>query len=1381
MKLNDIEIIKELYSGKRSVVYRGIHKNKHVIVKFLKNDYPSVEEIQASNREFQLLKNLNFPNIIRVQFIDRIQNNIVLVFEDIGGKSLQDILSEKQKIALPEFFTISMQITEGLRDIHNLNIVHRDLKPQNIIFNADTNLVQIIDFGLAKVMDRENALSIKHSLEGTMSYISPEQTGRMNRSVDYRTDFYSLGVTFYQLLSGVLPFISEDQVELIHCHMARDPNPLFEYGIPVPISNIVMKLMNKIPEDRYQSAEGILNDLIEVQNLYYNSKSSKSKNSFQNKEYQPGRNDTTSKFLIPEMLYGRGKESLKLFTAFKKITKGERKTLVLSGESGSGKTALVNEVHKPLIEYRGFFISAGFERNRSTHLKKILTDLLTDLFGQINTQRETVLQHFKSVLKSSLKENQVYISRLIPEAKFLLDSDDSITNDPEDSQYYKIVTKLIHDVSSTDHPLVIYIDDLQFADSESLTDLFRFLSFPDFKYLMTVLSIQTDSNQNQNDFKSFWEGIRSTGMEVIELPMKPLKIDDINRLTSDTLKCDWESSMQISEILYEKTGGNPRHVHLQLEDLYRKELVYFENKWKWKIEEIRRIPYSENRIQRILSSLPNLDKTTSSILFLTSCLKSDFSIDIINSLLGLKSDSIDRALNILIEEKYLLRNESNFQFIDSRLKERIYKKLTSSKRKNLHKKIAGFYKKLSESDRSNSSKYIYEIADHLKLSGKPNDGDALESYIQIQLAAREKAEASGLYKEALDYLNQAKSYLSIKPIINHETINEIYHSLIYLKFRLGDYTDAEKDYNFLQSQNLTDSERISSYTIYAGLLYRRNRFRETLDLCLQTLDLLNERIESEEEAQIIFGNFDLIIERRNTSHLVDSRFQKSDKNSEAIMEILPFAILSAQALSLSIFSQLIAKMLKYTMEKGFFPTSPLAFFFYSQILITHRDKITSGLIVSDLAQKSGIENKKGYLSQALYYFLSSKFEIISETKRYPIFSLKKSIATSKKEKDFQTFFQSINHLFINFLSRRKNFEQIQSEIEIWLDSYDIKHYPEEEILLVLQKEFIKTLSSDQGNRFDFETNLKKNENIRNVLEENIPSKFTLYYNYCRAFIELMTGDPEEALRYSDRSLQNEFIPLDILLIIEFQFLNTYLRLIIALNQWINEKDVITTKWNDSIKSGVIFIKKWSEYSSINFSHKYNLLKAGSDLISNELSGFIENLNKSLEHSKNYGFLFEEALAHEIYILFWGSKNQEQFVKAGAIEAHYAYERWGCSSKTQNMESIFPFLKRENREYRYGRNRLADPGTTGTTIASIQTSKSTFNAHKNEVLDFNSVLKASQTISGEIELGRLLSKMIRILMEVSGGDTGIFILVDRDKNHELVMHVEAENRLRSKKL
>lgn len=405
-----------LVQAERTQVYRGrrLADGQPVILKTNTNEYPTPAETARLKHEFDFNQQLNLPGVIRVLELVQHGSRTWLVVEDIGGESLKGLL-EQGRVDLEGTLQIAVQVVQVLGQLHQRNIVHRDVKPHNLIVNVKTWEARLTDFEHASVLDRESqAITSPDRIEGTLAYMSPEQTGRMNRAIDYRTDFYSLGVTLYQALTGVLPFEAHDPMEWVHCHIARTPEPPHARNAAVPeaVSAIVMKLLAKTAEERYQSAYGLRRDLEACLTRIRAGTSLAG--------FVPAQHDSSEKFQIPQQLYGRDAERAELLRMFKRVAEGSTGMMLICGYSGIGKSALVNEVQKPIVEERGYFTSGKFDQFERGVPYSAFIRAFTELLRQILTSDEAVLGDWRKDLLKALGPNAQVVVEVIPELEAII-------------------------------------------------------------------------------------------------------------------------------------------------------------------------------------------------------------------------------------------------------------------------------------------------------------------------------------------------------------------------------------------------------------------------------------------------------------------------------------------------------------------------------------------------------------------------------------------------------------------------------------------------------------------------------------------------------------------------------------------------------------------------------------------------------------------------------------------------------------------------------------------------------------------------------------------------------------------------------------------------
>ncbi|MEM8780469.1 MAG: AAA family ATPase, partial [Cyanobacteria bacterium P01_G01_bin.49] len=463
MIINGYQIREKIYESSQSFIYRGYRDqdNLPVIFKTIKESYPNSITLSQFKQEYEILKNLNFPGVIKTYGLEQYQNSLVIILEDFGGVPLNFLLNQKL-LTLKECLEICLKIVDSLADIHRADIIHKDINPTNIIIQPETQQVKLIDFGISTQLSSEDAsLCDPNLIEGTLAYMSPEQTGRMNRKIDYHTDFYSLGVTFYEMLTGQLPFTTDDPIELVHFHLAKQPVSPHQVNPEIPpiISSICLKLLTKTAEERYQSAEGVKADLTKC--LAEITKNSTIKN------FVLGQKDISEKFQIPQKLYGREEEIKSLIDSFEKVMQGQNEMVLVSGYSGIGKSVLIKEINPIITQKRGYFITGKFEQFKRDIPYSSVIQACQELVYQLLTECDQKINQWRQEILTALGINGQVIIDVIPEIEQIIGPQPEIPQleaTQAQNRFNLVFQNFLKVFTKAQHPLVIFLDDLQWAD-----------------------------------------------------------------------------------------------------------------------------------------------------------------------------------------------------------------------------------------------------------------------------------------------------------------------------------------------------------------------------------------------------------------------------------------------------------------------------------------------------------------------------------------------------------------------------------------------------------------------------------------------------------------------------------------------------------------------------------------------------------------------------------------------------------------------------------------------------------------------------------------------------------------------------------------------------
>ncbi|NET48335.1 MAG: serine/threonine-protein kinase PknK, partial [Merismopedia sp. SIO2A8] len=545
-----------IYQGPRTTVYRAIRPDTQqpVVVKVLSEEYPSFAELVRFRNQYTIAKNLPISGIIPPLSLNPCGNGYALVMEDLGNISLEEY-TQQNVLSLTDVLDIAIQLADILHDLHQQRVIHKDIKPANILIHPDSDRIKLIDFSIASLLPKESqAIQSPSSLEGTLAYLAPEQTGRMNRAIDYRTDFYALGITLYQLLTTQLPFTSNDPLELIHCHIAQQPTAIEQFNPETPqiVAAIVAKLMAKNAEDRYQSALGLKYDL--EQCLI------QAKEHGEIAEFTLGQRDLTDHFLISEKLYGREAEVQLLLNAFDRVSQGSSELMLVSGFSGIGKTAVVNEVHKPITQRRGYFIKGKFDQFNRNIPFSAFVQAFRDLVEQLLSENDVKLQNWKSEILDALGENAQVIVDLIPKLEHIIGEQPSapeLSGTAARNRFNLLFQRFIQVFTTAEHPLVIFVDDLQWADSASLNLIQVLMAEAQTGYLLMLGAYRDNEVFAAHPLMLTLNEMASVQAVPITMTLQALSQSSLNQLVADTLHVSLPVAQPLTKLVMQKTQGNP--------------------------------------------------------------------------------------------------------------------------------------------------------------------------------------------------------------------------------------------------------------------------------------------------------------------------------------------------------------------------------------------------------------------------------------------------------------------------------------------------------------------------------------------------------------------------------------------------------------------------------------------------------------------------------------------------------------------------------------------------------------------------------------------------------------------------------------------------------
>jgi len=1336
----EYKIVKELYFGVY-VVYYGISlkTNSEVLIKTTASEYPNSHEFDKLRKEFEIGSGFNHENIIK--YIEYFEHNHkpYLVLEYFDAIPLSSLIY-KNKVTIPDFLKIAIQIASALEEIHKNNIVHKDINPNNILINESNYKLKIIDFGISSILKRQiQTVSNLNKLEGTVSYISPEQSGRMNRSIDYRSDFYSLGVTLFELLTQHLPFPSTDLLEVVHSHIAKAPPNirLLNPDIPYEMSNIILKLLEKNPEMRYKSSAGLIYDL-------------------ENLPKELGKEDYSPIFQIPEKLYGREKQIEILLASYENME--SHKMILVSGYSGVGKSALIREIHKPILREKGIFLSGKFDQFQKTIPYFAFKNVFEELIRYILSGNQQSIESWKTSLKSALGTNGKIITNLVPNFEKLIGKQPDLEElDPTSSlnRFQSVIVKLFKGLSNPSHPLVVFFDDLQWIDSASLRLMEVLMNESDLKNFLFIGAYRDNEVMISHPLALFIKNYENSNRGINTIHLEALRLEAIVEFLSDTFSLSEGKIRDFAELLLNKTGGNSYFIKLLLNQLYDEGYIDFtnHNSWYWDLNEIKKFSVTDNVVEMAVRKINKLSQSVIEVLKIAACIGNRFEINLISIISNIPIQDLNLILVKAIQDEviYISAKEEDFiyyKFIHDRIQQASYSLIPEEERKSTHLKIAKLLLKDKPLD-----DYLFDIANQFQQSiDLINDPKEKINYANIFLKAGLKAHESAAYNQSYQYLKVARNLLPKNSWSSEYdlTLNILTaYAKASLLIREYGVMNAIADEVIQNAKTILDKVPIFEIKI----LYHsyKTELHEAVNASREVLYLLGVILPKKPKLKDIFIYlFKAKFALRGKSMVdLENLPVMTDPNLLAASRIITSAASAAYFTSAEMLSCMFLSGVTISAKHGNSPYSAYFYSGYALLLCGALNDVVGGEKFGQLALKlldKFDANSLRCRTNFLYHAFTSHWT-------HPLRdSLKKYMKAYEYGIDFGDLEYATGNLLFHAMSSLnigRNLVDLNQEIINYTQF--ISHSGQERnlnVYLVIQQ-FVHNLldlSKDPtiltGQSYDEEIGIQKSENNNDVMA------LCWIYLY-KSILLYMFNKTEEAFEVIKKI--EPLLPG--ILAQNLVYLASFYESLIYLDYFAGKK--IPRKFHNKIKKNVKKLNAWSKYSNENLKHKYLLIVAKQSEKSGNIQKIISFYANAINQAKQNGFIHEEALSNELIGNFLLSIGLEKIASPYLRDAYYLYERWGAKAKLKQMQTYY--LETPSKIHFAIKRRSSDQNPAKINSSSLSTSSKTIS-----FIDTTSALKTTHLISSEILLDELLTKFMRISSENAGATNGFLILRNKDR-------------------
>jgi predicted ATPase/serine phosphatase RsbU (regulator of sigma subunit)/tRNA A-37 threonylcarbamoyl transferase component Bud32 len=1367
--ISGYQILTQIYESANSEVYRAIRETdgQRVILKVLKQDYPTPAELTRYKQEYEITRTLNQEGVVKAYGLEKYQNTLVMFVEDFGGESLK-ILTKNKPFSLGEFLSIAIKVATRLGQIHSAQIIHKDINPANIVLNPETQQLKIIDFGISTRLTRENpTLKNPKVLEGTLAYISPEQTGRMNRSLDYRTDFYSLGVTFYELLTVKLPFETDDDLELVHCHLAKQPlfpseiNPL----IPPVLANIVMKLMAKNAEDRYQSAWGLKADL---ENCLQQLESTENIDDF-----TLATQDISDKFKIPQKLYGREAEIQTLLTAFDRVSHQSfsadnkdfrgSKLILIAGYSGIGKSALVREIYKPITEKKGYFIAGKFDQFQRNIPYSAVVQALGELIKQLLTETEAELNQWREKVLANLGVNGQVIIDVIPELELIIGKQPAVPElgaNESQNRFNFVFQNFIKVFTQAEHPLALFLDDLQWADGASLK-LMQLLMSGDVQGLFLIGAYRDNEVSPAHPLMLTVDEIAKTGAIIERLFLSPLDLVTVAQLIGDALKTTPENVKILAKLVLLKTGGNPFFINEFLRSLYTEKLLQFNRislSWDWDLDDIKKRGFTDNVVELMTGKIKRLPPETQDILKIGAAIGNQFDLPLVSAFESTGLRNIIDSLDIAVSENLVmpldtrenielaLLNTPNYElpeykFVHDRVQQAAYSLIPEDQKQATHLHIGQLLQaKASEIEKEEK---LFDIVEHFNLGkGLINQPKEREALAKLNLKAGEKARHSNAYTAAKVYLQIGMELLTANcwKTQYYLTLN-LYVTATEVAYLNGDFEAMEHMAAKVFQEARTILDQVKTYEILIIAHIARSQTLNAIDIARDALKQLGVELPTEADQVKIDQALQSLAKKlqdRSIEELVNLPVMTDIKTQAAIqlLGLLFSAIIQGMP---SLMPLLSSMMVSLSLQFGNAPASTVGYLIHGVMLCSVLADVKTGYRFGKLALNLLDRfNAREFKSQILAVF-SSWIQHHQEAIRATIPMAKDGYMAGMETGDFLYAGYNLTVCFEGNLYGGVEIDTWEAKLADSSAAFaQVKQYSAQMLLDMTwqtAKNLRETLSTPDcliGTAYDETVMIPKHHQDNNV------TALGMVYIY-KLTLAYLFGNNTDALNYIAQTKQYLMGVSGLIFFPIFHFYASLTHLaLFPVQSEIEKADILA-----QVETHQTTLHQWVQNAPMNYLHKWHLVEAEKYRVLGNKAEAIEHYDRAISLAKEHQFLNEEALANELAAKFYLNWGKEKIAKDYMQSAHYAYTLWGATAKVKDLEKKYPQLFTLT---------LATSRIKGTT-----TTRTSTGVDSGATLDLATVMKASQAISGEIVLEKLLVSLMKIIIQNAGAQLGYLVL------------------------
>lgn len=1356
--------VKRLHQGRACTVSRVIQSGSDttVVVKQLHIKRCSSEEIGRLQHEYEILRQTDIAGVARALDLIETESGPAILMADLGGQPLRQWISAGD-YDWPQWLAAMLRVTELLGRLHEARITHRQINPDHILINPETGDAQLVDFSFSTRLSREPASWNTPLLAAkNLPYIAPEQTGRINRAIDYRTDYYGLGATLYELLTGRPPFSGQELLDVVHCHIARQPDAPHRVNrtLPPMVSEIVLKLLAKDASQRYQSAGGLAHDLGLCLEQWNRNRSVR--------YFQVGVRDVSARFQVPQRLYGRERMLGDLADVYNACAAGGQALVLISGYTGVGKSSLVHELRQYINEHGGHFSSGKFDQFRRNRPYFALLQSLQSLVRQVLSEPEGRIAQWRALLLERLGSGAPTLLRLIPELRPILGAETDETGAPplDEQSRYLLFTRLLGAFSSADRPLVLFLDDLQWADLASLQLIEALAQTPSLPHLLLVGAYRHQELDPGHPLLAALDRLRSSPLSVQEHQIQPLNPLEVGRMIADTLHCKDDVCRKLALICYEKTLGNPFFLNQLLYSLYEGNLIRFrEQRWQWDEEAIQAREMTDDVVSLMVDKIQRLPARTQRVLPLAACIGSTFNLrtlSVVNQSDAKQTaddlwPALSEGLVAPVDDSYRLfqhldSHQARYRFVHDRIQQAAYLLIAESELDSLHLLIGRLLRQ--NLDPEDLGHRIFEITNHLNLArARITDTTERRELAVLNLKAGQRARESAAFDSALDYLQVGLSMLPA------DCWSECYELCLELHIAAAETAHIKAEVELMDrlieaidehARSLL--EKVRAYEIRIQSQVSRNRFGDALDTALGALSRLGVSLpRSPGRMQIWFEVLRTrVLVRSMSSEKILRAPEMREPNLLAALPVLAsmFGIIKFSSSSLR--PLVMAREVELTVRHGLTDSAAIALAGYGGVLCGSFDSIDEGYRLGQL----GMQLDELRAPRVGRHKTMSLFNCYVRHYKEPLPICLAALFTAHQlaqdcgDMEYAAYSLAAHIQYAFPLAR--NISELQSTLERHVTRLRRSGQKQSLQYSVMTLQTVANLRGRSADpvRLDGEFYAER-AMLAEHHAQNHRTAICLHHFY-KGLLAFVFGDSETAVRECRFGVA--YLPY-----VAGTFTHAWLQALHALAVLQLGKEVSLFRRHRARRQArkiLRHIRRLARHCPENHRHRQELIQAELPRSAGRHARAMDGYDRAIELADRNGFALEGAIANELAARFFLEWGKSGIARGYLAEARQRYVVLGATAKVEQLE----------RHYEMGSGEAAEPASErAATIASDEA------VPTNQAFDIASVIKASQAISDEIVLERLLGRLMHLALVNAGAQRGLMVL---SRNRQLFIEAEA---------